>query len=423
MTHDNHDNKEKSMTKKYDLVLWGATGFTGQIVAAYLARHYGTELRWAIAGRNAHKLDGVRRTLGNIHPEFASLPLLVGDSQDRASLDEIVRQTRVIISAVGPYALYGTPLVAACAAHGVDYCDITGEVPWIRQNIVDFQAQARETGARIVHCCGFDSIPSDLGVLLLQDAARERYGRSCQAIQYYLLGLRGGFSGGTVASLLNLLEKARSDRDLRRVLADPYTLVPRHPGPRQEDQTSARWDADIQSWTAPFIMATINTRIVHRSNYLLGYRYGEQFRYGECMRMGAGLVNGRLSAHAFSTGFKLFTRLATVGVARRILEKTVLPAPGEGPSEETRNNGYFKVLLLGKTSNRQGQPTTLRAEIGGQGDPGYNETAKMLAESAVCLALDKEIPQQGGILTPAAAMGQRLIGRLRAAGMTFSVEG
>ncbi len=410
------------MTKKYDLILWGATGFTGKIVAAYLARHYGTELSWAIAGRNAQKLDGVRRTLGNIHPDFASLPLLVGDSQDRASLDEIVRQTRVIISAVGPYALYGTALVASCVQHGVDYCDITGEVPWIRQNIVDFQAQARETGARIVHCCGFDSIPSDLGVLLLQDEAQARYGRSCHAIQYYLFSSRGGFSGGTVASLLNLLEKASVDRDLRRVLADPYTLVPKHPGPRQDDQTSARWDADIQSWTAPFIMATINTRIVHRSNYLLGYRYGEQFRYGECMRMGTGLVNGRLSAHAFSAGFRLFTRLAAIGAARRLLEKTVLPAPGEGPSEETRNNGYFKVRLLGKTSNRQGQPITLRAEISGQGDPGYNETAKMLAESAICLLQNGGIPKQGGILTPAAAMGQQLIGRLRAAGITFNVE-
>lgn len=418
-----HDNKEKSMTKKYDLVLWGATGFTGQIVAAYLAQHYGTELRWAIAGRNAHKLDGVRRTLGNIHPDFASLPLLVSDSQDRTALDAIVQQTRLVISAVGPYALYGTPLVAACAAHGVDYCDITGEVPWIRQNIVDYQAQARETGARIVHCCGFDSIPSDLGVLLLQDEALARYGRSCHTIQLYLMGSRGGFGGGTVATLLNLLAEARKDRELRRILANPYALVPQHPGPRQEDQTGARWDAALQSWTAPFIMAPINTRIVHRSNYLLGYRYGEQFRYGESMRMGKGFVNGRLSAHAFSQGYRLFTVLAAIGPARRLLEKTILPAPGEGPSPETRNNGYFKMLLLGKTSDRQGQPVSLRAEVRGAGDPGFNETAKMVAESALCLLQDREIPQRGGILTPAGAMGQRLIGRLRAAGMTFSVEG
>ncbi len=409
------------MTKKYDLILWGATGFTGQIVATYLARHYGAELSWAIAGRNAQKLDGVRRNLGSIHPNLANMPLLVADSQDRAALDGMVQQTRLIISAVGPYALYGTPLVESCVQHGVDYCDITGEVPWIRQNIVSFQARARETGARIVHCCGFDSIPSDLGVLLLQDEALARYGRSCHSIQFTLIGSSGGFGGGTVATLLNLLAEARKDRDLRRILANPYALVPNHPGPRQEDQTGARWDADLQSWTAPFIMAPINTRIVHRSNYLLGYRYGEQFRYGESMRMGKGFINGRLSTHAFSHGYKLFTALAALGPTRRLLEKTILPAPGEGPSAEKRDNGYFKVVLLGKTSDRQGQPVTLRAEVCGVGDPGFNETAKMLAESAICLLQDEEIPQRGGILTPAGAMGQRLVNRLRAADMTVSV--
>ncbi len=410
------------MTKPYDIILWGASGFTGKIVATYLARHYGPDIKWAIAGRSPQKLDQVRRSLGSIHPTLANLPVLVGDSQDRASLDAIVQQTRVVISTVGPYALYGSPLVAACAAHGVDYCDITGEVSWIRQNIDAFQEQAQKTGARIVHCCGFDSIPSDLGVLLLQDYARAEYGRSCTSIRFYLAGSSGGFSGGTIASLLNLLEQVRDDRELRRALANPYALVPNHPGPRQEDLNSARWDEDLQRWTAPFLMAPINTRIVHRSNYLLGYRYGEQFRYGEAMRMGAGFVNGRLRAKIFSNGLKLFTGLAALRPTRSVLEKTILPAPGEGPDQETRDNGYFRVLLLGKTSDRTGQPVTLRGEVRGVGDPGYNETAKMLSESALCLAQDGQIPQRGGIFTPAAAMGQRLIDRLRAAGMTFSVE-
>ena len=410
------------MTPQFDLILWGATGFTGQVLAAYLARRYGATLRWALAGRNSAKLAEVRSSLVEIDPALADLPILLGDSHDRAALDAIVQQTRVVISAVGPYALYGTPLVAACVEHGVDYCDITGEVPWIRQNIAAFEAQAQATGARIVHCCGFDSIPSDLGALLLQETALEQYGRPCDAIQLYVAGSRGGLGGGTVATLLNQLAEAKGDRDLRRVLADPYALVPQHPGPRQEDQTGARWDADVQRWTAPFIMAPINTRIVHRTNYLLGYRYGEQFRYGESSRMGAGFVNGRLSAYVFSGAYKLVHTPAVLGPTRRLLEKTVLPAPGEGPSQEKRDNGYFRLLLRGKTTDQAGRPVTLRGEVVGVGDPGFNETAKMAVEAAVCLAQDDAIPRRGGILTPAAAMGQRLIARLRGAGMTFAVE-
>lgn len=410
------------MTTRYDLVLWGATGFTGQIVAEYLARRYGTTgLRWALAGRNAAKLEQVRRALAARYPAAADLPVLVGDGLDRPSLDAIVQQTRVVISAVGPYALYGTPLVAACAAHGVDYCDITGEVPWIRENIAAFEAQAAATGARIVHCCGFDSIPSDLGVWLVQEEARARFGRPCDAVQLTVLRARGGFSGGTVASLLNLLAEAGRNPALRRTLADPYALVPNHPGPRQFEQTGARWDADLRGWTAPFMMASINTRIVHRSNFLLGYPYGEQFRYGEAQRMGDGLLNGRLPALAFGGGLKLFTALAALGPTRRLLEKTVLPAPGEGPSQATRERGFFELRLLGKGVDQDGRPFVVRADVRGAGDPGYNATARMLAETALGLAEETQGAARGGILTPAAALGPRLPARLRAADFTFDV--
>ncbi|MCA9960712.1 MAG: saccharopine dehydrogenase NADP-binding domain-containing protein [Anaerolineales bacterium] len=415
------------MAEKFDIVIWGATGFTGRLVAEYLTRQYGVDgqtVRWTIAGRNPKKLDSIRLALAHINPAAANLPLLVADSQDRASLDNLVQQTKVVCSTVGPYALYGTPLVAACAEQGVDYCDLTGEVPWIRQNIDSFHEQAVQTGARIVHCCGFDSIPSDLGTLMMQEYARDKYGRFCPEIKFVLAGMRGGFSGGTAASLLNMIEGAGNERAMRRILADPFALVPdgNPTNTRVTDQMNARWDADLERWTAPFIMASINTRIVRRSNYLLGYRYGRSFQYSEATQFPRGFVGGRLAATGFSLGLGTFMGLAGFGPTRKLLEKSVLPAPGEGPDQETRDNGYFRIKLLGKLPAHDGQPAiSFKGEVAGNKDPGYGETAKMVAESALCLALDDKIPQRGGILTPAASMGMHLIERLRAAGMTFAV--
>lgn len=405
------------MTKPFDIVLWGATGFTGQLTAKYLARHAPDSLRWAIAGRNQAKLTAVRQSLTAINPTLADLPILLGDSHDRAALDAIVAQTRVVCTTVGPFAKYGTPLVAACMAQGVDYCDITGETPWIRANIDTFHEQAEQTDARIVHCCGFDSIPSDLGVLMVQEFAMAEYGRYCQTIQHTITHAKGGFSGGTFASLLDVLQQAGQDRKAAKMMANPYSLVPGHKHDWSEaDQMTAVYDPDFKWWTAPFVMAAINTRIVRRSHALQDFRYGSDFRYSENMRMGS-----RLMASTFSGGFKLLVKTAAFSPVRRLLD-AVLPSPSEGPSVEQMENGFFRTQLLGKIPAQNGQPEIwVKGKTGGKHDPGYAETAKMLSQSALCLAFD-DLPPRGGILTPAAALGLPLLARLRAADMIFTAE-
>lgn len=399
------------MSKPFDIVLWGATGYTGQLVAAYLAQNADSSVRWAIAGRNQEKLENLRDSLN-----LPALPILIADSLDQASMDAIVAQTRVVCTTVGPYALYGTPLVAACVAQGVDYCDLTGETLWMRQNIDAFQAQAEQTGARIVHCCGYDSIPSDLGTFVLQEHAHAIYGRYCDEVQYISWAASGGFSGGTVASLLHMVELAKDDKTKAKLLANPYNLVPeRQPDWSQADQDSARYDKETQAWTGPFMMASINSRIVRRSNALLGWPYGENFHYNESMKMPS-----RFAATAFSASYKLGMGAMMVPPIRNLLADKVLPSPGEGPSVEAREKGFFKSKLVGKILDN-GQTVTLIGEVGDNLDPGYGSTAKMLGQSALCLAFD-DIPQRGGILTPASAMGMTLVNRLRNAGMTFKPE-
>ena len=419
------------MSKQFDILLWGASGFTGRLVADYLARHAGPNLRWAIGGRNERKLEEVRQVLTAVNPTLSDLPILIGDSLDRASLDPLVAQTRVVCTTVGPYTQYGTPLLAACAEQGVDYCDITGETGWMRANIDTYHSQAEQTGARIVHCCGFDSIPSDLGVLLLQEAAHEKYGRFCHTITHYIITTKGGLSGGTVASMLQTVDQVKEDKAARRLLADPYNLVPGHEHDWSEvDQQTAVYDPDIRRWTAPFVMAAINSRVVRRSHALQGFPYGQDFRYRETTRMADGM-RGRLQANGLTLGMGLFIGLASLTPTRRLLEATILPNPGEGPSAEAREQGYFVTNMLGKVANANGPGESwLKATIRGVNDPGYGETAKMLAESALCLA-EAELPPHGphgpngpngGILTPATAMGMNLVERLRAAGMTFAVS-
>lgn len=410
------------MNKKFDLVLWGASGFTGQLVAEYLAEREETAVRWAIAGRNLEKLEMVRQKLTTINPNCAELPILIADSQDKASLEAMVSQTRVVCSTVGPYALYGTLLVSLCAAYGVDYCDLTGEVPWIRQMIDAYHDQAVQTKARIIHCCGFDSIPSDLGVLMMQEHAMEEYGRTCPEIKHAFVAVKGGISGGTIASLIAIVEQAAEDSDLRKLLQNPYSLVP-IPQPEEvpADQTWGVYDKDFGFWTVPFVMAAINTRIVYRSHALLGYPWGPSFRYHETQRHTSG-ASGRLTAQVYSAGLQVFTGLTAFGPTRKMLEKAVLPQPGEGPAKESRERGYFKSRLLGTVPSQDKEPEILvEGTVIGKKDPGYGETAKMLSEAALCLALD-EIPGAGGVLTPSSAMGTQLTARLRRAGMTFAVE-
>lgn len=408
--------------KPYDLVLWGATSFVGRLVAEYLVRRGPRELRWALGGRDRARLEAVRAELVRSSPQAAELDLLVGDSFDRASLDAITSRAAVVCTTVGPYAKYGSELVASCVANGADYCDLTGEVQWIRRMIDAHDDEARRRGVRIVCCCGFDSIPSDLGTLVLQDAARARHGRPCDLVSLYVKKASGGFSGGTVASMLNLVEEAR-DREVRRVLAEPYALNPpgEREGPDPRDEVGVTYDGDIEAWTGPFLMAPVNTRVVRRSNALLGYPYGRGFRYRERMRVGPGL-RGRLGALAFVAGLGAFLGAVSVPPLRRLLEKTLLPAPGEGPSPERIERGFFVIELVGHFDDDQGPPP-VRVTVRGRRDPGYGATAAMLSEAALCLALDKDrLTSPGGVLTPASAMGEALVERLNASDVTFEVQ-
>jgi len=404
---------------RFDLVVFGATSFVGQILCRYLLDQFGAggTLRWAAAGRSQDKLEALRSGLG---PEARNLPLLAADAQDPASLESMCRQARVVVSTVGPYALYGEPLVKACAGSGTDYCDLTGEVQWIRRMIDRYGDAAQESGARIVHCCGFDSIPSDLGVYFLQRESMRRLGQPCTRVKMRVRAMRGGFSGGTVASLMNAIKEASSDPALRKELANPYSLCPKgdRRGPRQPDVKAADFDDSFGAWVAPFVMSKINTRIVHRSNALLGHAYGREFAYDEAVLTGKG-TKGRLNATGMATALGAFVVAGALPPTRWVLERFFLPAPGEGPSPEAQASGFFDLRFHGETADGR----SLRAKVTGDRDPGYGSTAKMLGQAAACLAQDVgKDDKPGGFWTPATIFGDRLVERLEAdAGLTFEV--
>jgi len=408
--------------REFDVVLWGATGFTGGLVAEFLLETYGAggELRWALGGRSAARLEAVRTRLGReTGAAVGALPLVLGDGDDLGSLEALARRTRVVCTTVGPYALHGSKLVEACARHGTHYCDLTGEVQWIRRMIDAHQATAEASGARIVHTCGFDSIPSDLGVFFLQREMRERHGVPCSRVAYRVKASKGGASGGTVASLLNVLSEAASDAEVRRVLADPYALNPpdRRSGPDGPDRQVPFYDHDFESWTAPFVMAAINTRVVRRSNVLLGDAYGRGFRYDEAMLTGSGPL-GLAKATAITAALGAAMGAGAIGPLRELLGR-VLPKPGEGPSKVVREAGFFDIRLYGEHPDDRDK--SLFGRVTGDRDPGYGSTAKMLGESAVCLARDA-LDVGGGFWTPASAMGGPLLDRLVArAGLGFSI--
>ncbi|MFO0190636.1 MAG: saccharopine dehydrogenase family protein [Planctomycetia bacterium] len=398
---------------RHDLVVFGATSFVGQILCRYLADRYGADpsMRWAVAGRSASKLETLRSRFGRAG---AMVELIVVDAADEVGLWRMCEGAKVVVSTVGPYALYGEQLVKVCAESGTDYCDLSGEVQWIRRMIERYGAAARASGARIVHCCGFDSIPSDLGVWLLQREAQAAFGRSCSRVKLRVKAVRGGFSGGTVASLLNVVKEAEANPAVRIELADPYSLCfeSSFVGVQQPSDTAITFDDDFASWTAPFVMSGINTRVVHRSNALLGYPYGREFVYDEAVLTGKGL-RGRVAATAVALGLGVF-RLSPV---RRLLEHFVLPKPGKGPSLLQQERGFFDLRLIGRTDEGQ----SVRVQIAGDRDPGYGSTAKMLGEAAICLAF--EVPRAdraGGFWTPASALGEKLLKRLQTnAGLTF----
>lgn len=403
--------------REFDVVLWGATGFTGSLVASYLLGRYGCggDLRWALAARDAGKLDGLKSKLG---PNAAALPVVAADSHDRPGLDRLASRTRVLVSTVGPYARHGSDLVAACVGSGTDYCDLAGEVQWIRQMIDTHHAAAQSTGARIVHSCGFDSVPMDLGVWFLQQEAMQRRGEYCRAVTTYVRAMRGGGSGGTFASMLNLIDEARRDRSVARIVADPYALNPagERAGPDSRDLRDARYDPKAGGWTAPFVMAGINTRVVRRSHALQGYPYGRDFRYGEALLTGPGW-RGRARATVMTLALGSLVFAASHRGSRKLLEALILPKPGAGPDERAREEGFFVLLQRGEWADGK----TLWGRVSGSRDPGYGTTSRMLGECGVCLARG-ESDAAGGVLTPAAAMPAPLLARLREnAGMRFDI--
>jgi short subunit dehydrogenase-like uncharacterized protein len=404
---------------RFDVVVFGATSFVGQILCRYLFEQFGLDrgLRWAIAGRSSAKLQSVREALG---AGAAALPTIVADAADREALGRMCAQARAVISTVGPYALYGEPLVEVCAHSGTDYCDLTGETPWIREMIRRHEPAARASGARIVHCCGFDSLPSDLGVHFLQQHAFTRFGRPLTRVKMRVKAMRGAASGGTVASMLNIVKEASGNPALRKELANPYALCPADAaaGVRQPNPKGPAYDEDFDAWTAPFVMAAINTRIVHRTNALNGHRYGEAFRYDEAMLTGRGL-SGRAAAIGVTAGLAGFMVGAALPPTRWALERFVLPAPGEGPSPEAQARGFFDIRFHGTTDDGH----HLRAKVTGDRDPGYGSTGKMLGQAGACLALDiGKDERAGGFWTPATMFGERLVARLIAhAGITFEV--
>jgi short subunit dehydrogenase-like uncharacterized protein len=416
--------------RPFDLALWGATGFTGRLVAERLARRRESEspLRWAIAGRNREKLEALRASLEPGH-DARDVGILTGDGADRSSLDAIARSARVVASTAGPFSLVGRHLVAACADAGTDYCDITGEPQFVRDMIDLHHARARATGARIVHCCGYDSIPSDLGTLVAQQRMRDAGLGRCASVKAFAGATRGGISGGTIASVLAVLDEAERDPRVRAVLADPYALDPERAeaGPDGPDPAWVTWDPDLACWTGPFMGAAINARVVRRTNALLGYAYGRDFRYSEAALHGRGFA-GWAAAAGSSVGLAAAARAARVGPLRSAVAK-FFPSPGQGPSQRTRDGGYFAMHFVGVGEDRPlggGRPK-VHVVVRGTSDPGYGETAKMLSETALCLSRDEPPGSRGsgtgGVLTPAAAMGLRLVERLRAVGMTFEADG
>jgi short subunit dehydrogenase-like uncharacterized protein len=407
-------------TRQYDVVVWGATGFTGRLVMEYMVNTYGVngDVTWAAAARDESKLKAVIvQILGD---DAEALPVIIADSQDETSLRALVASTRVVCSIVGPYALYGSKLVALCAELGTHYCDLAGEIPWLRRMMDQYETAAQDSGARIVSTCGFDSIPSDLGTWFVQQQMHARHEVYASRVKCRIVRIDGGMSGGTFASAMNMMEETKTNPELLEIIEDPYALNPLNMprGEDDSDQSSARYDQDFHQWSGPFAMAPLNVRVVRRSHALLGYPWGQHFRYDEAMLTGNGPGGfAKASLLAGGTGLlMLATRLAPV---RQLLGR-VAPAPGEGPSPEAIRNGFFEMELL--ACHPEDPTKNMIALVTGDRDPGYGATSKMLAECAVCLAVDG-LNTPAGFLTPSVAMGQKLVDRLsEKAGMSFSIK-
>jgi short subunit dehydrogenase-like uncharacterized protein len=389
-------------SKKFDIVVYGATGFTGQLVAEYIATQYkgDANLKWALAGRTKDKLAAVRDAIGT--PK--DLPLIVADASDPASLKAMVDQTKSVITTVGPYMLYGNELLAACVAGGVAYFDLCGEPIWMRQKIEQHEEAAKKSGARIVFSCGYDSLPFELGVFCAQEEAKKVFGAPATRVKGRVRKMSGTLSGGTAASMRAIVEATMKDLSLVSMLRDPFVLTPGFDGPKQPLGNRSKFDDELQTWTAPFVMANINTRNVHRSNMLLGFPYGKDFVYDEMVMTGPG-EQGEETAKK-------------VMAANNKFSGNDVPKPGEGPSKEERERGHYDLLFVAVAPDGR----QARAVVTGDRDPGYGSTSKMIAECAMCLLRDAA-DVAPGIWTPGAAMQHKLIKRLEAnAGLTFGVE-
>ena len=387
-----------SNLNKYDFVIYGATGFTGKLVVEYAINQYNNnnEISWAIAGRNNEKLEHVR--------EKYNLPSYIGkiivDSNDQNSIDEMVSQTKCVLTTVGPYQLYGEKIIKTCVSSGTDYVDLCGEPGFMHKIISECSAEAKETGARIVFSCGFDSIPFDLGVLFVQEEALSKLNKYASSVRGRVRDMNGEFSGGTAASMKATMAALQSNPELINILVNPHALCDGINGVQQDDDSKPMYDEELDTWVAPFFMAPINTKNIHRSNKLMNHIYGENFKYNEMWIQGPG-EEGKAAAEFIST-------MNPLGDA---------PEPGDGPSRESRENGNYDVLFCADVDDE-----TIKASVSGDMDPGYGSTSKMITESAVCLVKDCE-DLAGGIYTPAASMGKKLIKRLESnAGLTFNLE-
>ncbi|MEL0007327.1 MAG: saccharopine dehydrogenase NADP-binding domain-containing protein [Luminiphilus sp.] len=383
----------------FDIVVFGASGYTGRLVAEYLSQEYGDdELSWAMAGRSLEKLAAVRQEMG-ISDTVALLEVDIGDP---SSVRNMVQACKVLITTVGPYQLYGDEIVKQCAEHGTDYVDLTGEPSWMHGTIAKYGAAAKASGARIVHSCGFDSIPFDLGVFNLQQHAIAKTGQPVATVKGRVRAMNGGFSGGTIASMRATMAAVASNPEIIQILSNPFALTEGFTGPEQPTGAEPQYDEEVGSWSAPFIMAPINTKNIHRSNFLLGHRYGTDFRYDEMLLTGDG-DQGKATAEFVAKDDS---------VAKSKLQ------PGEGPTEEERESGNYDVIFAGMS--RDGE--LMISSVQGDRDPGYGSTSKMLAEAALCLLKNPDLAS-GGLWTPAAALGEALLERLEAhAGLTFQIE-
>ena len=406
-------------SKKFDIVVFGATSFVGKIISGYLSEHLSgsEEISWAIAARSEQKLSSLQKQLSI---KGRKIPIITADAMRYEDMRHLCQKAHLILSTVGPYAMYGEELVKTCAETGTDYCDITGETHWLKEMLVKYESLAQLTGARLVSCCAFDSIPSDLGVYFLQKESKNKYASLLPNVKMRVAAVRGGVSGGTVASILGFIDALRDNSVVRSESMDPYQLCRERPKRTMGKQRFPfpRYDSEFKSWTTPFIMEATNTRVVLRSNSISKNSHGDKpFAYSEAMLTGSGF-RGLLSAVLIFIGLSLAAVLLFFRPPRLIITKLFLPAPGRGPTEESQLQGYFDIRFLG--SNDKGQ--RLAVKVTGDRDPGYGSTAKMAAQSALCLAGTPREKTPGGFWTPSTSMGEALLSRLQShAGVSFEV--